>query len=280
MGRVARANADPKNSGAVSELNQETMRNFVGNSAGDRDNYLFRASDDFVTSDSVDATNRVVFRNGFLAPSRWRTIPAVVELATHRYLSYQGTAAIQFISERLETVGFEQCNKIGHDFFLWSICDLLTRYDFIFITADEIDKSSPLFQLVRCKPDIIVRRTEMKPLLIDIQVGNTDISEIEFKYEAVSVMFDFVIVTELNFFGALRSLLPTSELSRLYQNFQALCVEHQYWLASIKLQRIIGSPADEAEFAEVKTPDGFAARKVEFVAKLNARASQLLTYDY
>jgi hypothetical protein len=142
-------------------------------------------------------------------------------------------------------------------------------------------KAPPLFSVIKCTPDIICGRRPKKALILDVYVGDKDMSSLKEQYEALSIIFDFVIVTPTNFPYALSGIIEPQSLATLYRDFQIFSVKNQHWQSCLKQQKIISSSSIGAKFAaETGFDRQVELKKLSFIAKLNAMALTILDTDF
>jgi hypothetical protein len=222
----------------------------------------------------VDTRSYPVFRKSFYVPRRWMEIPQMNDLVNHRYLVVDAKDAFEYISSRLKEIGYDKSNqKMIHDFLHFTICDYLVGEEINFITETDLAEESPLKNLIKCTPDIILRRPGKKPLIIDIYVGNKDTQSIKSKYRALDLMFDFIIVTDSNLSVSLQEIFPLEKINRLFKDFQVFQTECQYWYACLKLQRIIFNDDAGPIVTPIENPsENFINEQVLFFQRLNQKA--------
>lgn len=121
-----------------------------------------------------------------------------------------------FIEERLKTLGYAEDNQaMVHDYLHYMLIDILVANKYIFITENDIRKSPVIKKVLNdTTPDFVIQRNEKikKTLVIDIYVGNKEISEIKSKYRKLDFFADLKIITPNNFASELSYLFEQSEI--------------------------------------------------------------------
>lgn len=186
-----------------------------------------------------------VFRKTFHIPSEWMKSDNIKFLVEHKYAVSNVEKAFQEIHQKLKDEGYNRDNDtMVHDYLYYMIKDMLDKNKQIYITEKEIRESSDIkCLLLNTTPDFLIKSTNTDPdlLILDIYIGNKDISSIKSKYRAVGSLAKFCIITQYNFSSELLKvgILPQSDIDYIYKNYQIFITEYYYWKACLKLRKIL-----------------------------------------
>jgi hypothetical protein len=263
----------------VEEMTASVHENSMQKSTGDNSNGEL----------SNNAESYHVFRKCFYVPYKWTTMPDMLALASHRYLVSNAQSAFEEICSHFRKLGYDNGtdnNNMIHDYVHFVLCDLFMKRKATFIMEAELRKDSPLYTMMQCTPDIILKRgKDKKPIIIDIYVGKKDTSSVKSKYRGFSIMFDFLIVTEQSLTADLKSLVDDNilllkDVDFLFKNLQVFLTEHRYWVTCLKLQKILRNSDTGLDIENVSAPDEeFFERQLQFINKLNNKAVVILDHD-
>lgn len=237
----------------------------------------------------TNAESYPVFRKCFYVPYKWTKMPEMLALASHRYLVSNARTAFEEISSHFRKLAYDNGtdnNNMIHDYVHFVLCDLLMKRKATFIMEAELSEDSPLYVMMQCTPDIILKRgKDKKPIIIDIYVGKKDTSSIKSKYRGFWIMFDFLIVTEQSLTADLKSLveddiITSKDVDFLFKNLEVFLTEHRYWVSCLKLQKILRNNDTGLDIENVTAPDEeFLRRQLQFINKLNDKAAVNLDND-
>jgi len=119
-----------------------------------------------------------------------------------------------------------------------------------------------------------------KTLILDIYVGNKDISSIKAKYKRMDYFADFKIITPNNYTSELASLLDISRIDYLHKNFQIFMTEYQYWYSCMKLKKILFNEKENITFTNFELDtETFVLKQKTYMDTLNNYAKNVLNQE-
>lgn len=199
-----------------------------------------------------------VFRKKFHVPSEWAKNPDMEKLTNYKYETSNAQVSFNDIAGLLRDLGYMQDNQMMvHDYLHYMLVDLLRKNGEIFVTENDIKGMGAVFKLLNnTTPDFIIKKNgaREKTLIVDVYVGNKDISEIKSKYRKLDFFADFRVVTKDNFATQLKDVLPTQHLDYLTKHLQLFLTKYQYWSSCIKMQKILFNEQENYAILDL-TPD-------------------------
>ena len=191
-------------------------------------------------------TEYSVFRKTFHVPKEWMKSDNIKFLVEHKYVLSNTKEAFKEIKNKLKTEGYMEDNDaMIHDYMHYMIQDMLDRNKEIYITEKDIIKNPVIKDILLdgLTPDFIIKSGNQRPnpLIVDIYVGNADITKIKGKYKKLHMFANFCIITRGNYTTDLikYNILNQNDVEYLHKNLQIFLTEYYYWRACVKLQKII-----------------------------------------
>lgn len=224
-------------------------------------------------------------RKKFCVPREWEKNTEFMELMKYKYDMSTTKESLDFIENHLKSMGYtiEDNHRMLRDYLYFMLIDVLIKSDHVFITREDVDKSSILNKFLSAStPDFMIKRSERnkKTLIIGIYTGNGDINPIKSEYRKVSYFSDFKIVTQHNFSSELKELVNREELDVLYNSFRILSVEYRHWCAFLRFKKIMFSKTDNIEIKASGLDDSkFLVSKNEYQVQLEKYATSVLDQE-
>lgn len=233
-----------------------------------------------------------MFRKRFHVPSRWASIPEIVELAERRYQPIESEMEVgAFIEERLRKHGYSKdahpCGAfpMWRDYMHFLLIDLVTAEGHPFVTKEDIAEMPALKALFGDTiPDLIIKSNgynsnRAKPLIIDVVLGESEKESREraAKYHKFEVVFDFVGLTIGNYRTELynREVITKRHVDYFHRQNTYFYMEHSYWIDCLEhCNRLDENGVASAEEVSVPPP-GFALEVEAFKTNLAKKATTM-----
>ena len=227
------------------------------------------------------------FRKAFHIPLVWQNNSSFVDLVERRYKFKDTSTALEYITTRLEGMGYLIDNdQMVHDYMHFMIMDLLTLEGTPFLSAKDVRGEDTLQLLFDGYiPDLIVKsdkaRNRPKPLIMDIYVGirNKQVEEKKRKYNTIGVAFNFQAIMKHDYDTALANVLTKANIEYLKNQFNIFLAEYTYWMACKRLHKVLLNDVENTAFKEIIAPQDFDDKVVNFKLAICKKARELLDED-
>ncbi len=199
----------------------------------------------------------------------------------HKYQVSNSVEAFKFIEKQFRQLGYMEDNRMMiHDYLHFMLIDLLQKNAEVFITEETIRDNSTIQRLLKnTTPDFVIKsKDKRRTVIVDIYVGDKELNSIKSKYRGCDLFADLKIVTPHNFQAELKDLLLQSDLDYLYKNFQLFLAEYHYWVACLKLKKILFNDTENIVLTALPVPSDSEAHDrdvLDFVLALEGLSNSV-----
>lgn len=177
----------------------------------------------------------------------------------------------------------EPNNSMLHDYFHFTLCDLLDKNKVPYLTENDLRCAGKLNSLLNgLTPDLIIDTPgNMLPTVIDVYAGNSDKSmkEKKDKYARLGSVMTFKTVTLASPTAALKDILSQDDQKYLRNQLVIFSAEFAYWSDCLRLKRILFNELDDIAYSPPSTSHLtdplLGAEKAKFLQRMEALANVL-----